>query len=92
MHLKTILYQQCLIWFANYHVGIQFLIKNYCFANTNKVTKEPMKITDFLVFDYSLTCMRLIFQLFILEKLDTAKQEYRVIADQIGQSYDLAAY
>jgi len=28
----------------------------------------------------------------ILEKLDTAKQEYRVIADQIGQSYDLAAY
>lgn len=36
--------------------------------------------------------MRLIFQLFILEKLDTAKQEYRVIADQIGQSYDLAAY
>jgi len=36
--------------------------------------------------------MRLILQLFILEKLDTAKQEYRVIADQIGQSYDLAAY
>lgn len=29
---------------------------------------------------------------FVLEKLDTAKQEYRVIADQIGQSYDLAAY
>jgi len=36
--------------------------------------------------------MRLTVYLFILEKLDTAKQEYRVIADQIGQSYDLAAY
>jgi len=36
--------------------------------------------------------MQLTVHLFILEKLDTAKQEYRVIADQIGQSYDLAAY
>jgi len=36
--------------------------------------------------------MQLTVNLFILEKLDTAKQEYRVIADQIGQSYDLAAY
>jgi len=36
--------------------------------------------------------MQLTVNLFILEKLDAAKQEYRVIADQIGQSYDLAAY
>lgn len=32
------------------------------------------------------------FVCFVLDKLDTAEQEYRVIADQIGQSYDLAAY